>query len=612
MINIIPKPQETNFLEGGCKIDEKPTICRLDFEKFKAVWEGLNCPFEVTQEGQGKVTFLKNEQMGNEEYKIRISEVKIQITYSCDQSVFRAVSTLSQILAQRKNGMVPCLELHDFPDIPTRGLMLFVSDNQLPKMEVLYQLVDMMAPLKYNMLQLYFDTFVFEYDSFRRHLEGKAYMTAKEIKDLDAYCSKHFIELSANQNALGHMAAWVTRDEFRHLAIQSDDGTPFGTINPLLEETFEFATQIFDDLLPYFSSPLVHIGMDEPYGLGAGSTREYCETFGADTLFVDYLTKISDYVKEKHKKRSMFWGDFAAKYPKCINSIPKDIIYVDWGYEPGHKFDRNSQACKDAELDFYVAPGTSTWNTFAGRTDIMIQNIQFSAESGRTFGAKGFLLTDWGSAGYCHAPILRWMSYIFGAAFSWNSGYSESFSESENERDCFYRNEIIHGVLAYFDDVVLKSSGERSCADVIFRMGNYWHLEQPDCAATWNGTTLAKNFFHRARKGFAPTEKLSEQSLLKIKEYMDALRDELDECRIGHKDGKMMMEEIKYACESASSAAAIMAISGAKAENRSIGLDTPDIGEMIKQHSIRWNARYRKEGEEVWVNLLKVWEGDLK
>jgi hypothetical protein len=45
---------------------------------------------------------------------------------------------------------------------------------------------------------------------------------------------------------------------------------------------------------------------------------------------------------------------------------------------------------------FYVCPGTSSWNSFAGRTQNMIENIRRAAMSGRDNGALGFLLTDWG------------------------------------------------------------------------------------------------------------------------------------------------------------------------------------------------------------------------
>ena len=145
-----------------------------------------------------------------------------------------------------------------------------------------------------NILQLYFDSVVFEYDSFSEYTDGRAIITKDEIHALDLYCRERHIELMANQEVMGHMHNWLKYDEIKDLAI-STDREPF-TLNPLLDETFEFAKKLFDDLLPHFSSSTVHIGMDEAYGLGLGETAEYCKTFGRSALLSEYIAKISDYI----------------------------------------------------------------------------------------------------------------------------------------------------------------------------------------------------------------------------------------------------------------------------------------------------------------------------
>ncbi len=56
-----------------------------------------------------------------------------------------------------------------------------------------------------------------------------------------------------------------------------------------------------------------------------------------------------------------------------MKKLPKDITFVDWGYEPAHSFERNIMACREAGMDIYVAPGTQCWGTYSSKTDVMVQ-----------------------------------------------------------------------------------------------------------------------------------------------------------------------------------------------------------------------------------------------
>jgi hexosaminidase len=43
--------------------------------------------------------------------------------------------------------------------------------------------------------------------------------------------------------------------------------------------------------------------------------------------------------------------------------------------------------------DFYVCPGTSSWNTLTGRTKNAIGNLRNAAVNGHATGAEGYLIT---------------------------------------------------------------------------------------------------------------------------------------------------------------------------------------------------------------------------
>lgn len=67
-----------------------------------------------------------------------------------------------------RSGPVPSHRvIEDWPDLPRRGLMLDISRGKVPQMERLYRLVDLLADLKLNELQLYTEhTF-----AYRNHRE---------------------------------------------------------------------------------------------------------------------------------------------------------------------------------------------------------------------------------------------------------------------------------------------------------------------------------------------------------------------------------------------------------------------------------------------------------
>ena len=580
-MNIIPIPKKCILL-NGCYQGKLPLlVTRNMYDTLRTAWETFRLPAVPVDAGEETLCFMEDREFDREEYELTVRQEGIEIIHSTQEGAFRAISTLAQILAQAEENAVPCVKIHDMPDIPVRGIMIPVYEENIPKLETLYQTVDLMAALKYNMVQLYFDSVVFEYDSMGKYTQGKAVITKEEIHSLDRYCRERHIELMANQEALGHMASWLKYEEFKDLAITTQQGVPF-TVNPLLEETFAFAKRLFDDLLPHFSSANVHIGMDEAYGLGLAETAQYCETFGEASLLADYITKLSRYIKEKYHKRCMFWGDYAAKYHDTLKKLPKDVIFVDWGYEPGHSFDRNILACRKEGLDVYVSPGTQTWGTFSGRTDVMIQNIFDAAEAARFHKAKGFFLTNWGVT---YQPAMTNLSYAFGGAFAWNAGYNDSIAESGNEDNCRYRNMAVRSVLRYYDTVVLKSAGPRSCADIIYKMGNYYHFEQPDSVATWNGTQLYNTFFAPGLKN----GELDPDSLVDITAYMRRLKENLKECVLECADPEKIINELNIEMDMVLVAAQVLLSRSGKCDPEGVKADIEELTVRAVEHMGLYN-----------------------
>ncbi len=84
-------------------------------------------------------------------------------------------------------------------------------------------------------------------------------------------------------------------------------------------------------------------------------------------------------------------------------------------------FERNLAPLVEAELPFWVAPGTSAWCSLIGRIDNAEANLLDAAEVGHAQGAKGFLITDWGDDGHLQPPSISFGPLLYGGAVSWGA-----------------------------------------------------------------------------------------------------------------------------------------------------------------------------------------------
>jgi hypothetical protein len=97
-------------------------------------------------------------------YLLHSSISHIRISSFGEVGAFRAIQTLMQICLHdnfsddpNKNDScdIPSVEIRDWSDLPNRGVMLDVSRNRVHTLETLYLLVDTLAALKFNQLQMY-------------------------------------------------------------------------------------------------------------------------------------------------------------------------------------------------------------------------------------------------------------------------------------------------------------------------------------------------------------------------------------------------------------------------------------------------------------------------
>lgn len=525
-----------------------------------------------------------------EGYTLTIDPSGVQIAAQTGAGLFYAQATLNQLERQYGNN-IPCLVIEDWPDFPVRGIMIDISRDRVPKMDMLYRWIDRLAALKINQFQLYMEH-TFQYPSHPDVWRDASPLTAEEIHALEAYCKARFIDLVPCQNGFGHMERWLKHDRYADLAITPDlrvnnlgDTRLPSTLNPLDPRSIELVASIYDQLLPHFSSMLFNACADEPFELGQGRTEQVVQERGKGRVYLEYLIALHKLVTARGRQMQ-FWGDIIIHYPELVPELPKDLIALDWGYEELHDFDAHAAVYAKAGVPFYLCPGTSTWNALVGCVDNMLGNIRGAVQAGMKYGALGILTTDWGDNGHWQPPGISWPGFAAGAAMSWNVSSAGMDAEA----------------LAPLLDLHLYQG---DVAEAVLALGNLYRQIGPQRI---NGQLLAFALqrryadIPRLKAGFekwgggAPAD-ISPATLRDVARRIDDLSTTIQAATIAVDDGELLRAELLHA--------AVMLKHGAKRLllMQHEGLATPaemraEWDALEAQHRRLWLERSRPGGLE--------------
>jgi hexosaminidase len=384
-----------------------------------------------------------------EGYRLAITPEGVRIAAGEPRGLRHGVATLAQILRERMPAL-PCLEIGDAPDLARRGFMLDVSRDRVPTQASLEALVERMASLKLNVLQLYTEH-TFAYPGHETVWGEASPLTPAEVRALDAFCAERGVELVPNQNSFGHMERWLRHPAYRPLGELPEGGA---CLFPG-EEAARFVASLYDALLPCFASRRVHAGCDETFDLGRGRSAAACAERGTGRVYLDFLLRLlADlHARDRHVE---FWGDIVLQHPELIAELPAKGITADaWFYEAPQDpaavpdavvgamarfgytrellsgFAGHAPRFAEAGIPFQVCPGTSSWNTFVGRWSNARENVRDAVAWGIRCGAEGMLLTDWGDNGHHQPPVVSFAPLAYAAALSWSFARNEAREPAE-------------------------------------------------------------------------------------------------------------------------------------------------------------------------------------
>lgn len=421
-MKVFPIPQKFVCKENQLK---NKYIGLIDCDFGERISKILQSIIPIDKKSETVLSIKKDETISNDEgYQLIIKEKNIEIKASKENGAFYGLMTLKQLYQEE---VVKEVEIEDYPDLKIRGIMLDISRSKVPLVKTIKELINLFSSLKYNHLELYIEGFSFEYKSFPNVLNDKNYLTLDEYLEIEKYAIDHYIDFVPNQNGFGHMADWLQKEEYKELAENEDGFFIWGchripsTLDPTNPKSVELVKKMYDDMLPYTKSNYFNMNFDEPYELGSCKSKHACEKSSKEEVYIGYFNVLAEYVR-KYQKTPMLWGDVLVKHPDKVRRLPKDVIFIDWGYNKDYPFAEHAKMLGENKVNYLLAPGTSSWSTITSRLIDMKETIENSTSSAKKHQGLGVILTDWGDMGHLQYLPSSYLGFIYAGLLMWSKG----------------------------------------------------------------------------------------------------------------------------------------------------------------------------------------------
>lgn len=495
--------------------------------------------------------------------------------------------------------------------LAVRGVMFDVARGRVPEVGTVSALIDRLADLGLNHAELYMEA-AFAYPGHESVWRGTGAMTAEDIHTLDARCRAAGVELAPNQNTLGHMERWLTHARYRPLAATPEgwsndrgDHEPATTLDPGDEDALAFAAALLGELVPRFSARTVHVGLDEPLDLNPEVWAQiYGESQDGQVLtdggFQVPLPpdRLAQYLAWVRSIRSLpaldgyevvMWGDVLAAHPEVLPDLPKGLTVAEWGYEADHPFDARCARLASAGLPFWVCPGTASWTGFLGRPSTMRANVLAAVAAGDRHGARGVLMTDWGTRG--SLPVIE-----AGYAFATMAATQGAETAAAVDLGTWLDTEVFADATGTFGRV-LVSMGDLDLD---------WPVHGPEMSAA------AAVLFEPAEFARFPDRGLRVEHVAASEARLRSLLRELDAARPAREDADLLIAEVRLAAglqlhalhlAEALLRAGLMDVQALDVGVRSALRD--ELAPLVDEQLAVWAARNRPEGSQAGVEPLR-------
>jgi len=431
---LLPQPQEIHYGSGSLLVrgleirlpsDAAPEDRFAADELSSSLARIVGSPVFISADGStGKAITLRRsgaidplaspgEKAGpdsREAYSIDVTSDGVKVEGRSSAAVYYGVETLAQLVEGSGAGArLPEVQLHDWPSLPFRGVMVDTSHGGLPTEAEVKRQIDFLARWKNNQYYLYSEASI--------ALEGfsilgrDAQFSPDEIRSIVAYGRERHIDVVPCMELYGHLHDLFRVERYAGLAILPH-GSEFDPRNPQVAALMRHWVEQLTDLFP---SRFFHIGFDE--------TREAPVVAASDkalpaALYQEQFQLVSGLIRQ-HGRTLLVWSDMFAQYPNLIPLIPEGTIIVPWGYDRT-VYEPYWKPFENSPLPRFVATGVSIWDQVAPNFDRSFDNIDTFLGAGRPHGISGLINTLWADdIAVLYRPAYPGLAY--GAAAAWQA-----------------------------------------------------------------------------------------------------------------------------------------------------------------------------------------------
>ncbi len=271
-------------------------------------------------------------------------------------------------------------------------------NRQKEPMTAIRTYIDCLADNGYNTLVLYIAWRV-KIDSHPWPSEAEAY-TADEIREIVALARGRGLAVVPTTN-LTYVPSLLKYDAMKKYLENGTRfwGAPRGNFCASNPEVYPFIEAYLTEMARLIPSDYFHIGGDETWDIGccARCQGDACSFQKEQDLYLTFILRAYDVVRNKLGRRMIMWDDMFEYYPDALDKIPRDVIMAHWQYQPdcyrsmshfgNHKRERTLAKYDDMGFSYLLAP--ATYSTSNGRT------LTAGAWDGRNL--MGGIMTVWGT-----------------------------------------------------------------------------------------------------------------------------------------------------------------------------------------------------------------------
>lgn len=334
---------------------------------------------------------------------------EISVTYANDAQLFRSVLLSAELINDGTDR-----EICEEEQFERKGVMIDLSRAGVMTVDALKNYMEYMALFGLNALMLYMeDVYEVEELPYFGYMRGR--YSKEELKEIDRYGQLYGIEVIPCIQTLGHFEQYLKWKESKDF---SDTST---VIMPGTKESVEFVDKLLSTISECFTTRLIHIGMDEAWGMGRG---KYLKKYGLENghkLFCDHLTKVKK-LTEKYNFKPMIWSDMYfrlaspdekyyidnVEFPDYVKElVPKDVMLTYWDYyhkdEDYYKFMINKH--RELTDNIVFAGGIWLWAGHLPDYKTTINTTNPALNVCKQEGIKDIYATIWGNDG-CETDII--------------------------------------------------------------------------------------------------------------------------------------------------------------------------------------------------------------